>query len=113
MTLTKDEHTIISAQWVENLFIFNIVRENTIMIVQDVLEQVKWLKYLCLFIKKLQLWHCWLVHVNVVWIKHTNQIITELNLLFTTENNNDANNIISDDNNSRLSQNDKINRQKN
>ena len=33
MTLTKDEHTIVSAQWVENLFIFDIVRKNIIMIV--------------------------------------------------------------------------------
>ena len=113
MTLTKDEHTIISTQWVENLFIFNIVRENTIMIVQNVLKQVKWLKYLYLFIKKLQLWHCWLVYVNVVWIKHTNQIITELNLLFTTESNNNANNIISNDNNSRSSQRNKTDKQKN
>jgi len=58
MTLTKDEHTIVSVQWVENLFILNIMRESVIMIVQNTLEQVKQLKYLCLLIKKLQLWHC-------------------------------------------------------
>jgi len=38
MTLTKDEHTIVSAQWVENLFILDIVRKNIIVIVQDALE---------------------------------------------------------------------------
>ena len=72
MTLTKDEHTIVSAQWVENLFILNIVRESVIMIIQDLLEQVEQLKYLCSLIKKLQLWHCWLVYVDVVWIKYIN-----------------------------------------
>jgi len=66
MILTKDEHTIVSAQWVENLFILNIVRENIIMIVQDVLKQIEQLKYLCSLIKKLQLWYCQLIHVNVV-----------------------------------------------
>jgi len=55
MTLIKDEHIIVSVQQVENLFIFNIVRENIIMIVQDALEQVEQLKYLCSLIKKLQL----------------------------------------------------------
>jgi len=55
MTLTKDEHTIVSVQQIENLFILNIVRESVIMIVQNALEQVEQLKYLCLFIKKLQL----------------------------------------------------------
>ena len=55
ITLTRDEHTIVSAQWVENLFILNIVRKSVIMIIQDSVEQVEWLKYLCLFIKKLQL----------------------------------------------------------
>jgi len=38
MTLIRDEHTIVSAQWIENLFILNIVRESVIMIVQDVLK---------------------------------------------------------------------------
>jgi len=38
MTLIKDEHTIVSAQWVENLFILDIVRKNVIMIVQNALE---------------------------------------------------------------------------
>jgi len=33
MTLTKDEHIVVSIQWVENLFILNIVRESVIMIV--------------------------------------------------------------------------------
>jgi len=113
MTLTKDEHTIVSAQWVENLFILNIVRENIIITVQDALEQAEQLKYLCSFIKKLQLWHCQLAHINVVQIKHTNQIITELDLLFTTKSNNDVNNIASDNNNSRSSQNDKTDRQEN
>jgi len=113
MTLTRDEHTIVSAQQVENLFIFNIVRKNIIMIVQNALEQAEQLKYLCSLIKKLQLWHHWLVYMSVVWIKHTNQIITELDLLFTTESDNDVNNITSDDNNSRSSQNDKTDRQEN
>jgi len=39
MTLTKDEHTIVSAQCIENLFILNIMRENVIMIVQNILKQ--------------------------------------------------------------------------
>ena len=72
MTLTKDKHTIVSAQWVENLFILNIVRRSVIMTVQDLLEQVEQLKYLCSFIKKVQLWHCWLVHADVVQIKCAN-----------------------------------------
>ena len=55
MTLTKDEHTIINVQRVENLFIFNIVRKNIIMIVQNALKQAEQLKYLCSLIKKLQL----------------------------------------------------------
>ena len=57
MTLTKDKHTIVSVQWVENLFIFNIVRKSIIIIVQNALEQAEQLKYLCSLIKKLQLWH--------------------------------------------------------
>ena len=55
MTLTKNEHTIVSVQWVENLFILNIVRESVIMIVQDALKQTEQFKYLCSLIKKLQL----------------------------------------------------------
>jgi len=38
MTLTKDEHTIVSVQWIENLFIFNITKKSVIMIVQNALK---------------------------------------------------------------------------
>jgi len=38
MTFIRDEHTIVSAQQIENLFIFNITKRSVIMIVQDVLE---------------------------------------------------------------------------
>ena len=41
MTLTKDKHTIVSAQQIENLFIFNIMRESIIIIIQNVLEQAE------------------------------------------------------------------------
>ncbi len=113
MILTKDKHTIVSAQWVRNLFILNIVRKSVIMIVQNALEQVEQIKYFCSLIKKLQLWHHQLVHVSVVWIKCTNWIITKFNILFTTESDNDAKNIISDIDNSRSSWNDKTDRQEN
>jgi len=33
MTLTKDEYTIINVQWVENLFILNIVRKSITIVV--------------------------------------------------------------------------------
>jgi len=39
MTLIRDEHAIISAQYIENLFILNIIRENVIMTVQNTLKQ--------------------------------------------------------------------------
>jgi len=55
MTLTKDEHTIISAQQIENLFIFNIAKRSVIMVVQNALEQAEQFKYFCSLIKKLQL----------------------------------------------------------
>jgi len=51
--------------------------------------------------------------MNVVQIKYTNQIIIELDLLLTTESNNDVNNTASDDNDLRSSQNDKIDKQEN
>ncbi len=41
MILTKDKHTIVSAQQIENLFIFNIMRESIIIIIQNVLEQAE------------------------------------------------------------------------
>jgi hypothetical protein len=41
MTLIRNEHTIVSAQCVENLFILDIVRENVIMTVQNSSEQVQ------------------------------------------------------------------------
>jgi len=55
MTLIRDEHTIISAQCIENLFILNIMRENVIMIIQNTLKQQDQLNFLCVFTKKLQL----------------------------------------------------------
>jgi len=55
MTLIKDEHTIISAQHIENLFILNIVRENVIMTVQNTLKQQDQFSFLCALMKKLQL----------------------------------------------------------
>ncbi len=55
MTFIKDEHTIVSAQCIENLFILNIVKENVIMTVQNTLEQQDQLSFLCALIKKLQL----------------------------------------------------------
>jgi len=39
MTLIRDEHTIVSTQCVDYLFILNIVRENVIMTVQNTLKQ--------------------------------------------------------------------------
>jgi len=44
--LIRDEYTIVSVQWVKNLFIFNIMRKSVIMIVQNALKQVEQLKYL-------------------------------------------------------------------
>jgi len=69
MTLIRDEHTIISAQCIENLFILNIMRENVIMIIQNTLKQQDQLNFLCVFTKKLQLWHHWLAYLSVVQIR--------------------------------------------
>ncbi len=39
MTLIKDEHTIVSVQHIENLFILNIMRKNIIITVQNLSKQ--------------------------------------------------------------------------
>ena len=81
MTLKKKDRTVVSAQWISNLYILNIIN-NTAMAVWG------WPSFLCAPTKELQLWHHWLAHSEIVWVKHASWITTGMDI--TAQDNNET-----------------------